>query len=168
MAPDDEPTAAAHPLERPSARGVMRTHVRWSDVDLFGHVNNAAYLRYLDDARFALFDMGVDADGQLTSSRLVVVKHEIDYLTRLSYRPQPIDVEVWVPRIGRTSVDVAYEVVGVGAHPADGEPIREVYLRARTRMVQLDAASGAPRAFTATERAAFAAYPGEGPDLRAW
>jgi acyl-CoA thioester hydrolase len=143
----------------PAGRGVMRTQVRWSDVDLFGHVNNAAYLRYLDDARFALFDMGVDDDGQLTSSRLVVVKHEIDYLGRLSYRPQEIDVEVWVPRIGRTSVDMAYEVL-------DAE--RVVYLRARSRMVQLDAASGAPRAFTADERAAFEAFPGDVPVLHDW
>ena len=102
----------------------MRTQVRWSDVDLFGHVNNAAYLRYLDDARFALFDMGVDDDGQLTSSRLVVVKHEIEYLGRLTYRPQPIDVEIWVPRVGRTSVDMAYEVAGRRARrvPARSQP----------------------------------------------
>lgn len=137
----------------------MRTQVRWSDVDLFGHVNNAAYLRYLDDARFALFDMGIDADGQLTSSRLVVVKHEIDYLGRLTYRPQPIDVEVWVPRIGRTSVDMAYEVL-------DTE--RTVYLRASSRMVQLDAATGTPRPFTQDEREAFEAFPGEAPQLHAW
>ncbi|MCB2174255.1 MAG: acyl-CoA thioesterase [Actinomycetales bacterium] len=146
-------------LSPPAGRGVMRTQVRWSDVDLFGHVNNAAYLRYLDDARFALFDMGVDDDGQLTSSRLVVVKHEIDYLGRLTYRPQPIDVEVWVPRIGRTSVDMAYEVLD-----AD----RTVYLRASSRMVQLDAASGTARPFTPDERAAFEAYPGEAPALHPW
>ncbi|MCV2393200.1 acyl-CoA thioesterase [Actinotalea sp. M2MS4P-6] len=137
----------------------MRTYVRWSDVDLFGHVNNAAYLRYLDDARFALFDMGVDADGQPTASLLVVVKHEIDYLGQLVYRLNPIDVEVWVPRIGRTSVDIAYEVV---------DEQRTVYLRARTRMVQLDSASRQARPFTDDERAALLAYPGDTPHLREW
>lgn len=142
-----------------TGRGVLRTHVRWSDVDLFGHVNNAAYLRYLDDARFALFDMGVDDDGQLTASLLVVVKHEIDYLGQLMYRPAPIDVEVWVPRIGRTSVDIAYEVL---------DEDREVYLRARTRMVQLDAASRQPRPFTEAERDALLTYPGDTPHLHGW
>lgn len=137
----------------------MRTHVRWSDVDLFGHVNNAAYLRYLDDARFALLDMGVDATGAPTASWLAVVKHEIDYLGQLTYRPAPIDVELWVPRVGRTSVDIAYEVV---------DEARVVYLRARTRMVQLDAVSRTPRAFTEAERAAFASYPGVEPHLRGW
>ena len=134
--------------------------VRWSDVDLFGHVNNAAYLRYLDDARFTLFSgMGVDETGALTASLLVVVKHEIDYLASLTFRPAPIAVEVWVPRIGRSSVDIAYEVVD--------EP-GTVYLRARSRMVQLDSVSHAARAFTTSERAAFEAYPGDGPTLRSW
>ncbi len=147
------------PGTRPAGRGVMRTHVRWSDVDLFGHVNNAAYLRYLDDARFTLFDMGVDDDGQLTASLLVVVKHEIDYVDQLVYRPNPIDVEVWVPRIGRTSVDIAYEVL---------DEQRTVYLRALTRMVQLDSATRQPRPFTEAERDALLAHPGAPPELRVW
>ena len=136
--------------------------VRWSDVDLFGHVNNAAYLGYLDDARFTLFPaMGVDAVGALTASMLVVVKHEIDYLAPLTFRPAPFAVDVWVPRIGRSSVDFAYEIVDL-ANP------ETIYLLARSRMVQLDTASHAARPFTPEERAVFEAYPGERPDLRGW
>ena len=137
--------------------------VRWSDVDLFGHVNNASFLRYLDDARFTLFPrMGVDATGAMTASLLVVVKHEIDYLAPIRFRPAPVVVEVWVPRLGRSSVDFGYEVL-------DGEaPGAAVALRARSRMVQLDRATHTPRAFTDEERATFAAYPGGSPDLHAW
>jgi acyl-CoA thioester hydrolase len=135
--------------------------VRWSDVDLFGHVNNAAFLRYLDDARFTLFPrMGVDEDGAMTASLLVVVKHEIDYVTPLTFRPVPFAVEVWVPRIGRSSVDFAYEI-------AD-EAGSTTYLRARSRMVQLDRATHAPRHFTDEERAAFEQYAGAEPELHGW
>jgi acyl-CoA thioester hydrolase len=160
--------------------------VRWSDVDLFAHVNNAAYLRYLDDARFALFpSMGVDPAGRPTDSLLVVVKHEIEYLAPLSFRPAPIAVDVWVPRIGRSSVDFAYEVLdvpqpdaaeagpgpdvdpGAGVDPgAVPEPV--VYLRARSRMVQLDRETHEPRPFAPGERAVFEAYPGEAPVLHGW
>ncbi|WP_372595303.1 acyl-CoA thioesterase [Actinotalea sp.] len=148
------------PRPTPPGRGSVTMQVRWSDVDLFGHVNNAAYLRYLDDARFTLFSgMGVDETGALTASLLVVVKHEIDYLAPLTFRPAPIAVEVWVPRIGRSSVDIAYEVVD--------EP-GTVYLRARSRMVQLDSATHASREFTTQERASFEAYPGEAPELHPW
>ncbi|MHB1489973.1 MAG: acyl-CoA thioesterase [Cellulomonas sp.] len=143
-------------------RGRVEMQVRWSDVDLFGHVNNAAYLGYLDDARFTLFpSMGVDETGALTASMLVVVKHEIEYLAALTYRPAPFAVEVWVPRIGRSSVDFAYEILDA-ANP------ETVYLRARSRMVQLDTATHAARAFTAEERAAFEAHLGASPELHSW
>ncbi|MBO0920023.1 acyl-CoA thioesterase [Cellulomonas sp. zg-ZUI222] len=146
-----------------AGRGCVVMQVRWSDVDLFGHVNNAAFLRYLDDARFTLFPrMGVDEVGAMTASLLVVVKHEIDYLAPIRFRQEPVVVEVWVPRLGRSSVDFAYEIL-------DGEgPDAAVALRARSRMVQLDRATHTPRAFTAEERAVFEAYPGEQPDLRPW
>ncbi|MFS0703672.1 acyl-CoA thioesterase [Cellulomonas sp. 179-A 9B4 NHS] len=144
-------------------RGRVVMQVRWSDVDLFGHVNNAAFLRYLDDARFTLFPrMGVDEAGAMTASLLVVVKHEIDYVAPIRFRLAPVVVEVWVPRLGRSSVDFAYEVLD-GDGPGAG-----VALRARSRMVQLDRASHTPRAFTAEERASFAAYPGAEPALRGW
>ncbi len=143
-------------------RGRVEMQVRWSDVDLFGHVNNAAYLGYLDDARFTLFpSMGVDETGALTASMLVVVKHEIEYLSALTYRPAPFAVEVWVPRIGRSSVDFAYEILDA-ANP------ETVYLRARSRMVQLDTATHAARAFTAQERAAFESHLGASPELHSW
>jgi len=152
---DDEVALSEH-------RGRVEMQVRWSDVDLFGHVNNAAYLGYLDDARFTLFpSMGVDETGALTASMLVVVKHEIEYLAALTYRPAPFAVEVWVPRIGRSSVDFAYEILDA-ANP------ETVYLRARSRMVQLDTATHAARAFTSAERAAFDAYLGASPELHPW
>ncbi|WP_309133556.1 thioesterase family protein [Cellulomonas sp.] len=145
------------------ARGRVVMQVRWSDVDLFGHVNNAAFLRYLDDARFALFPrMGVDEAGAMTASLLVVVKHEIDYVAPIRFRLAPVVVEVWVPRLGRSSVDFAYEVLD-GDGPGAG-----VALRARSRMVQLDRATHSPRPFTDEERATFAAYPGPEPVLRGW
>jgi acyl-CoA thioester hydrolase len=136
--------------------------VRWSDVDLFGHVNNAAFLRYLDDARFTLFpSMGVDELGAMTASLLVVVKHEIDYLSPLTFRPDPFAVEVWVPRLGRSSVDFGYEIV-------DASDTAIVHLRARSRMVQLDHATHAPREFTVDERAVFEPYVEPAPALRGW
>lgn len=144
-------------------RGRVVMQVRWSDVDLFGHVNNAAFLRYLDDARFTQFPrMGVDENGTMTASLLVVAKHEIDYLAPLRFRPTPFVVEVWVPRLGRSSVDIAYEVLDADA------PGATVCLRARSRMVQLDSATHTPRPFTDEERATFAAYPGPDPQLRGW
>ncbi|MGO1315789.1 MAG: acyl-CoA thioesterase [Cellulomonadaceae bacterium] len=139
--------------------GRVLLNVRWSDVDLFGHVNNGAFLRYLDDARFMLFPvMGVDSSGALTASLLVVVKHEIDYVRPLTFRQAPVAVDVWVPRIGASSVDFAYRI-------GDEDPAGETFLLARSRMVQLDHSTRAPRVFSPAERAVFEPYAGQAPHL---
>lgn len=143
------------------ARARVLLPVRWSDVDLFGHVNNAAFLRFLDDARFAAFPvMGVDAAGRITDTILVVVKHEMDFLAPVPFTSEPLAVEVWVSRIGGSSVDFGYEV-----QTADGAT---TYLLARSRMVQVDRANGRPRPLDEVERTAFAAHTDEAPTLRGW
>ena len=134
--------------------------VRWSDVDLFGHVNNAAFLRFLDDARFAAFaGMGVDAAGEIGEVVLVVVKNEIDYLAPVRFTPAPLVVEVWVSRVGTSSVDFGYEI-------GDGSGVS--FLLARSRMVQVHGADGRPRPFDAAAREAFEAHRDDEPVLRPW
>ena len=32
-------------------RHLTKAHVRWDDLDGFGHVNNASYLTYIQEAR---------------------------------------------------------------------------------------------------------------------
>lgn len=144
------------------SRAVVVLPVRWSDVDLFGHVNNAAFLRFLDDARFAAFPgMGVSATGELSESVLVVVKHELDYLAPVRFTAQPLAVEVWVSRVGTSSVDFGYEI-----RAAAGS--RTPYVRALSRMVQVDRATGRPQPFDEAQRGVFATHTDAAPQLRGW
>ena len=57
--------------------------VRWSDMDAMGHVNNAAYLTYLETAREPWF-AALGADDELHALRDAAV--EIDYLSQLTLR----------------------------------------------------------------------------------
>lgn len=135
--------------------------VRWSDIDLFGHVNNAAFLRFLDDARFTAFpSMGVDSAGRITDRVLVVVKHEIDYQAAIPFTADPVAVEVWVTRIGSSSVDLGYEVSSTSGD--------RTYLVARSRMVQVNQGTGRSQPFDEAERTEFEQYLGEVPALRGW
>ena len=43
------------------ARFVHHVHMRWMDMDAFAHVNNSAYLAYLEEARIAMFFDRYDA-----------------------------------------------------------------------------------------------------------
>jgi acyl-CoA thioester hydrolase len=131
------------------ARHVFQCPLRWSDMDSYGHVNNVQYLQLLEEARVAmLFVEPKSADVLTLDGQLVVVRHEIDYLAPLVYRPEPIAIETWVTRMGGASFTVAYEV-------KDND---HVYARARTVLAAIDKESGRARRMSADERAWIESY----------
>lgn len=146
----------------------MRLHVpirlRWSDLDAYGHVNNADMLRLLEEARIQAFWVSED-DGAIGASTAVldgrpgadtltlIARMEVEYLAPVPYMRPPLDVQLWLGRMGGASLEVCYEVHGpVGAEPG------VLYARASTTIVLVDAASDRPRRISATERAAWEPY----------
>jgi acyl-CoA thioester hydrolase len=124
------------------------TQLRWSDMDIYGHVNNVQFLRLLEEARVLALSEDMTAQGGGTG--LLVARSEIEYLSPLVFRPEPIAVDLWVPRIGAVDFDMAYEVLDVAAN-GDGPP--QVYARAQTSLVAFDLSSERPRRITSSERA---------------
>jgi acyl-CoA thioester hydrolase len=85
-------------------------HVRFSDVDLLGHVNNVRYLDYLQDAQTDLA-VGVFREARVNGTvDLVVARNEIDYIGQMNLRPEPYDVWARVEAIGTTSVTYELEL----------------------------------------------------------
>ena len=66
---------------------VFSCAVRWGDMDAYGHVNHAQFLRYLESARIALFE---ELCGTALPT-LVVAEARCRYLAELRY---PATVEV--------------------------------------------------------------------------
>lgn len=105
---------------------------RYADLDTMGHVNNVAYLTYLQEVRLKLL-------VRLLGDRLfrmnhVVVRNEIDYLSSLGLSPEGVVIDTWVERIGSSSYTVAYDVLA---------PSGEVAARAKTVLVHLDESGAA-------------------------
>ncbi len=133
--------------------------VRWSDLDAYGHVNNASLLTLLEEARVAAFWAGgpegspataiIDA-GPGATSVTVIARQEAEYLAQIPHHREPILVETWIGNLGGASMLVCYEVLS---------PDRsELYARAATTVVMLDASTGQPRRLTDAERAAWEPY----------
>ncbi|MDN4615101.1 thioesterase family protein [Leifsonia sp. F6_8S_P_1B] len=155
----------------------MRLHVpiklRWSDLDAYGHVNNAEMLRLLEEARIEAFWVTDDAadnatggsgqavggstavlDGRPGADTLTLIaRQEIEYLAPIPYLRQPLDVQLWLGRLGGASLEVCYEVWS----PEGVEP-RTLYSRAATTIVLVDAASERPRRINDREREAWTPY----------
>jgi acyl-CoA thioester hydrolase len=77
-----------------------KQYVRWGDLDAFGHVNNASYLIYAQEARFAWSKM----------LEMVVARAEVDFIAPIYTGDIYIDVEIWVHKVGNSSFALTYEM----------------------------------------------------------
>ncbi len=82
--------------------------LRFSDLDLYGHVNSAIYFTYLETARVKQFK---DVFEQLTSQGIfvVVVSAECNYKIPILLNDTVV-VSGWISRIGNTSFDIEYKI----------------------------------------------------------
>ena len=92
------------------ARMRFTVEQRFADLDLLGHVNNVAYLTYLQEVRLKLLARLL-GERLLTMSH-VVVRNEVDYLLPLGFSPEPLPVDAWIERIGTSSYTIGSDVIG--------------------------------------------------------
>jgi acyl-CoA thioester hydrolase len=89
-----------------------RLDVRFRDCDALGHVNNAVYLTYLEQARLhcwrALWGFGGEAGS--TAPGVIMARAEIDYQAPAHFG-QTLDVRISLAAIGKTSFTYDYEIV---------------------------------------------------------
>jgi acyl-CoA thioester hydrolase len=125
-------------------RHAYQCHVRFSDVDVYGHVNNVKYFEYYQEARIAfirslaggLFDVE-------STERQVVARIDVDYRRPILFRPEPYVVETWVTRIGTTSYELACRILDTEG---------TVYSQAEVRLVAFDVATQRSRPLNDAER----------------
>ncbi|WP_347343560.1 acyl-CoA thioesterase [Jatrophihabitans telluris] len=122
--------------------------MRWSDMDAYGHVNNTAYLAYLEQARVSMF---FDRYDSSFSAGTVVSHHEITYLRPVVYHPEPLRLELWVADVRAASFRVCYEIF-------DGETL---VATASTNLVTFDFSTDRPRRLSTEEKAILAGYTDE-------
>ena len=120
--------------------------VRWSDMDVFGHVSNACIVTLLEEARIELlFTAGARAGAVDLARGVVVARLSVRYRRPLVYSGTPAALRVWVSELRAASFDLDYEV-------RDGRS-GEVAATARTQLVPYDLAAARPRRITDLERA---------------
>jgi acyl-CoA thioester hydrolase len=103
-------------------------HVRFSDVDAYGHVNNVKYFEYLQESRISMIRDLVP----LRRFSVVVAQTDVDYLMPLLFRAEPYDCRTSITRVGTRSMTVESEI-------RDGAT---VLARARVVVVFFDLAGG--------------------------
>ena len=98
--------------------------VRFSDLDGMGHVNNARYLSYLEEARVAWSGwLGREHGVDVMSAGAIVARIEIDYRRPIAYLPEPLDVRIGVTRVGTSAFTLGYTIDQEGACAAEATSV---------------------------------------------
>ena len=84
--------------------------VRFSDIDAVGHVNNAIYLTYFEEARLAYWRDAINWD--LREHGVIVGRSEVNYLKPITLLDE-IACYVRTTRIGNSSFDVMHVLVKI-------------------------------------------------------
>jgi acyl-CoA thioester hydrolase len=104
---------------------VHEERVRFRDLDPMGHVNNAVFLTYLEQARVAFFSEMGAATG-LEDMNMIVARVEIDFKAPVRLG-QEVEVSVRASRFGTKSFDLEYELRVEGEVVAVAKSVQVAY-----------------------------------------
>jgi acyl-CoA thioester hydrolase len=90
----------------------LSVEVPYGDVDAMGHLNNVAYLRYMEWARQKYW-LALRGSRDFLDIDFVVARAEIDYRAS-AYMGDVLEVEIRVSRMGTSSFDFSYRITGGG------------------------------------------------------
>ncbi len=114
--------------------------MRFGDTDAMGHVNNATFLTYLEDARVGFFR--AVTGGTMGLAGLILARTEIDFVAPIRFGAGPVRTAAWIEHIGTKSFRMGYTVEQDGT----------VVARATSVQVAYDYAAGTSRPLTGAER----------------
>jgi acyl-CoA thioester hydrolase len=118
--------------------------IRWRDLDVYGHVNNAVYLTYLEEGRDEW--LGTTLGDAAEIWNWVLARVAVDYRRELALSDDRITVTCRLERIGTKSVTTREQIL-----KADGTVAAE----AEAVLVARDRDSGETRAISDAERVSF-------------
>jgi len=117
---------------RDSYRVLRTITTRWSDEDVYGHVNNVAYYSYVDTAVNSWLMEATGVDIRRLPQIGIVVESGCSFHAPLAF-PADVTVGIGLTRLGRSSVEYAIGIFGASAEPAASVRFVHVYVDAVTR-----------------------------------
>ncbi len=157
----------------PAAKHDYLAHVRvrHHELDPLGHVNNAAYLNYLEQAAIdhaAAAGFPADHLRDTYGALFIARRHELDYL-RPALAANRLLVATWAVSFGGAQALRAYEITRLPPDDPAADPPRdallppdaipanrgEILVRARTLWAFVDVQTGRPRRLPPELRDAF-------------
>lgn len=121
--------------------------VRWSDMDVYQHINHARMVTLLEEARIGWLLSEGRAYASLIASAFIA-DIRVRYHAQLRHADSPLRVTMWIEKHRAVDFTVGYEVRGVAAAPTDPPSVT-----ATTQLAVADLAAQRLRRITGEERA---------------
>ena len=132
-------------MEEPAGKDIFETtvEIRFADIDAMGHVNNAKYLTYAQEARFLWATEEFSGAMKETSLiEMVVARAEVDFIEPIYEGGRFVDVDISVEKIGNSSFNMLFTISDQG----------KVFAKVRTVQVAVSLETRKSRPLTDKER----------------
>jgi len=99
--------------------------VRWGDMDAFNHVNNASYLRYIEEARVAWFRALLPERWAKTDCAPILAAATVNYRHPIGW-PERLRVRLLAEKLGTKSLTLGHRIENAaqeGLLYADGHTV---------------------------------------------
>jgi acyl-CoA thioester hydrolase len=100
-------------------RFIAPVPVRWSDIDVYQHVNHATMVTILEEARVPFLREPFGAE--ITTTGLLIAEVKVNYKGQLRLVDSPLQVSIFLNRLRAVDFTLGYEVRSVTADP-DSRP----------------------------------------------
>ncbi|MFD1850121.1 acyl-CoA thioesterase [Oceanobacillus bengalensis] len=115
--------------------------IRFSETDMYGHVNNVSAFIYFEEGRIDFMnELGLADEMKRDQGAVIVSDLKCDYQKQMFFNDR-IHLYVKANHVGNTSVDIHYMAVNENG---------EVTLTGRGRLVYIDVKTAIPKALTDT------------------
>ena len=86
-----------------------KINIRFADIDSMGHVNNATYLSYFEEARIDYFEKSFEGEWDWQKDGIILVKNEIEYMVPI-FLNDKVEILTKIINVGTKSFTFSYEV----------------------------------------------------------
>jgi thioesterase-3 len=127
--------------------GITHIKIRGYHLDLYGHVNNARYLEFLEEGRWSFAEENLNMkEWERLGLAFSVVNININY-RRPALMGEVIEIRTWISRIGNASATIRQEILLNGTETAIAD--------ADVTFVMVDGGTGKPVPMIKDIQAAF-------------
>lgn len=137
---------------RTAAGYMVKVPVRWSDMDVFAHVNHARMVTLIEEARIPWLFYDERPTASLRAGCVVADLH-VKYREQVRHDEGPIAVTMFVEQLRAVDFTVGYEV-----RPRDADPDAKPAVTATTQLVAFDVDAQRLRRLTAEEKDYLASF----------